>query len=430
MEVPIFIGQLELTEPIADLELPPHPGGDAYRGARMLVRMEGAPLGYVQVDKNELTGPAIARHVWATLGAAINDARAQAGLPALDGLPVAGIPVEPQLTAEPAERPLISVVICTRDRPESLLRTLRDVAVLKYSPFEVIVVDNAPKSEATRTAFNDEFAGDSRFHYVREPRPGLSCARNRGLAEATADIVAFTDDDVRVDPGWLDGILRGFQSAPDVACVTGLIATAQLDNAIQLYFHLRAGWGENCQRRIFDLTENRDDSPLYPYAVGAFGAGANFAISRIAVKDIGNFNEALGAGTPAGGGEDLNMFMRVILGGHRLVYDPSAVVWHVHRSELTSLAKQIRAYGTGCTAAMTAIVLASPRARRELPAKVVTGVLHMVRLSDGVRAERSSPDGPGLPSGLIRHEAVGLLLGPWRYVKGRHDLKRLARLPT
>src|SRR5262249_16299071 len=153
-------------------------------------------------------------------------------------------------------------------------------------------------------------------------------------------------------------------------CVTGLIATAQLDNAIQLYFHLRAGWGENCQQRIFDLAENRDDSPLYPYAVGSLGAGANFAISRIAVKDIGNFNEALGAGTPAGGGEDLNMFMRVILGGHRLVYEPSALVWHVHRAELASLAKQIRAYGTGCTAAMTAIVLADPRARRELPAKV------------------------------------------------------------
>jgi hypothetical protein len=121
------------------------------------------------------------------------------------------------------------------------------------------------------------------------------------------------------------------------------------------------------------------------------------------------------------------MFMRVILGGHRLVYEPSAVVWHVHRAELTSLAKQMRAYGTGCTAAMTAIVLADPRARRELPAKVIAGVLHMVGLSGGVRTERSSQDGPGLPSGLIRQEAVGLLLGPWRYVRGRRDLKRHAR---
>jgi GT2 family glycosyltransferase len=427
MEAPIYIGQLELTEPIADLELPPHPGGGSYTGARLLVRMQRAPVGYVHLGRDTLTGPGIARQVWATLGTAINSTRAQAGLAALGELPVTGIQVEPLLTAEAAERPLVSVVICSRDRPESLLRTLRDVAALNYSPFEVVVVDNAPTSEATRTAVREEFADDARFHYVREPRPGLSCARNRGLAEATADIVAFTDDDVRVDPWWLDGIVRGFQAAPDVACVTGLIATAQLDNAIQLYFHLRAGWGENCQRRVFDLTVNRDDSPLYPYAVGAFGAGANFAISRIALKDIGGFNEALGAGTPAGGGEDLNIFMRVILSGHRLVYEPSAVVWHVHRAELTSLAKQLRAYGTGCTAAMTAIVLASPRARRELPAKVITGVLHMVKLTDGVREERSSPAGPALPSGLIKQEAIGLLLGPWRYALGKRNLKRLAR---
>ena len=100
-----------------------------------------------------------------------------------------------------------------------------------------------------------EFGTDPRFRYVREPRPGLSCARNRGLAEASADIVAFTDDDVGVDPWWLNGIARGFRAASDVACVTGLIATAEIDNAAQLYFHLREGWGTNCDRRIYDLRE-------------------------------------------------------------------------------------------------------------------------------------------------------------------------------
>ena len=65
---------------------------------------------------------------------------------------------------------------------------------------------------------------------------------------------------------------------------------------------------------------------MYPYSAGRFGAGANFAVSRTVLKEVGGFNEALGAGTPSGGGEDLNMFMRIVLAGHRLVYEPSAVV--------------------------------------------------------------------------------------------------------
>ena len=178
----------------------------------------------------------------------------------------------------------------------------------------------------------------------------------------------------------------------------------------------RAG-GPAASRRVFDLTANRVDSPLYPYTAGTFGAGANFAVSRAVLKEVGGFNEALGAGAPCGGGEDLNMFMRIVLAGHRLVYEPAAVVWHVHRTDLAELSRQMRAYGTGCTAALTAIVLADARARRELPTKFVSGVLHMRKHSSGVR------DNPTLPSGLMRREIRGLLAGPWLYLRGLAALR-------
>jgi len=356
------------------------------------------------------------------LGDEINRRRSRAGLPAINELPVGGIPVEPELADELTDRPLVTVVVCTRNRPESALVTLRGLADMRYTPFEVVIVDNAPDSDATKEATQREFGADPRIRYVREPRPGLSCARNRGLAEASADIVAFTDDDVRVDPWWLNGIVRGFQAAPNVACVTGLIATAELDNAAQLYFHLREGWGASCERRVFDLAENRDESPLYPYSAGVFGAGANFAVSRAVLKEVGGFNEALGAGTPSGGGEDLNMFMRIVLAGHRLVYEPSAVVSHVHRASLADLSRQMRAYGSGCTAALTAIIMADARARRELPPRVISGVARMLKLSSGVR------DNPTLPSGLIQREVGGFFVGPWLYLKGRRNLRRLPAL--
>ncbi len=418
MEAPILVSELELSEPIAGIRLPGRPDGAVYNGVYLMVRMQTIPVGYVTLTPDALTPAAMSRQVWAELGDAVNRMRAAAGQPALDSLPADGIPVADSVASEPADPPFISVVVCSRNRPDSLLLTLRRLTAMRYPAFEVVVVDNAPDSDATKEAVVREFGADDRVRYVREPRPGLSCARNRGIAEAAADIVAFTDDDVLVDQWWLNGIARGFRAAPEVACVTGLIAAAELDNAAQLYFHLREGWGASCERRIFDLAEHRDESPLYPYSAGTFGAGANFAVNRRALKETGGFDEALGAGSPSGGGEDLNMFTRIVLAGHRLVYEPSAIVSHVHRTDLAELSRQMRAYGSGCTAALTALLLSSPRARRELPVKVVHGVARMVTLTGGVR------DNPTLPSGLIRREMGGFLVGPLLYLKGRRRLRR------
>jgi GT2 family glycosyltransferase len=368
-----------------------------------------------------LTPESISTQVWQQLSGAINAQRARFGIAPVETLPVKGIPVEEALADNVPERPLITVVVCTRDRPDSAMVTLRKLANLHYQPVEIVVVDNAPSSDATMNAFFEEFGANSSFRYVREPRPGLSCARNRGLREACADIVAFTDDDVKVDPWWLDGIMRGFRAASDVGCVTGLTATAEIENAAQLYFHVRAVWGTVCEPRILDLAEYRDDSLLYPYSTGAFGSGANFAVSCRVIKEIGGFDEALGAGTPSGGGEDLNMFARIILNGNRLVYEPSAVIWHVHRTSLNELSKQMRAYGSGFTAALTAIVWANPRARRELPAKVAVSLVRMFRLMSRVQS------GSAVAAVPIKREIGGQLLGPWLYLKGRRNLRGLAR---
>jgi GT2 family glycosyltransferase len=409
VKTPVFIGELEISEPITGISLPARTDGVAYDGALLLVRMGRVPVGYAFLAPDELDANEIARQIWAQTSAGINAQRVRSGLAPVDSLSVEGIPVTADATAG-TDKPMVSIVLCTRDRPESAMTALRDLAALRYESFEIIVVDNAPRTDATRDAVRAEFGDDSRIRYVREPRPGLSCARNRGVAESAADIVAFTDDDVKVDPWWIDGIARGFLAAPGVACVTGLIATAQLENDSQLYFHLREGWGTECEPRLFDLAENRDDSPLYPYSAGVFGAGANFAVSRTVLKELGGFDEALGAGTLSGGGEDLDMFMRVILSGHRLAYEPSAIVWHFHRTNLAGLKKQMRAYGSGLTAALFAIMIKYRRARVEIPLKAFSGVVRVLGLNNRVK------DNPALPSGMMRRELAGMLAGPWLYL--------------
>jgi GT2 family glycosyltransferase len=419
VEAPIFISELELTGPITGIVLPTRKDRPAYTGVQLLVRVQSLPVGYVFLPADALDPAAISRQIWLKLASEINLLRSRAGLVALDALSVDGIQVEEALVDDDADYPLVSVVLCTRNRPDSVLVTLRGLVAMRYRSFEIVVVDNAPSSDATKEVVLREFGSDPRIRYVREPQPGLSCARNRGVREATADIIAFTDDDVKVDPWWLNGIMRGFRAVSDVACVTGLVATAEIENSVQLFFDLRAAWGNIRGQRIFDLTENRDKSPLYPYAAGGFGAGANFAVSQKVLAELGGFDEALGAGTPSGGGEDLDMFIRVILNGHRLVHEPSAIVSHYHRSELSELEKQMKAYGSGCTAAITAILLKNARARREVPSKVVGGVLHVFTLRDRVS------DNSTLPSGLMIRDVTGMLVGPWLYLKGRHKVRRL-----
>lgn len=423
MEAPIAITELELTEPLTDIQLPARADGTSYTCVRLLVRVQHVPIGYVHLTPDELAVAAVGDRIWAELGPAINAQRVRAGLAALDALPIGGIPVAPELVAELPDPPMLSIVVCTKDRPQSLVAVLRGLTALHYERYEIVVVDNAPSSEATKEIVLGEFGGDSRVRYVREPRRGLASARNRGIAEAAAEIVVFTDDDVRVDAWWLQGIVRGFRAAPDVACVTGPVVTAEIENSAQLYFDLReGGWGNRFERRVFDLLENRDESPLYPYAAGALGTGANFAVTRAVIKELGGFNEALGVGTPSGGGEDLNIFMRILLSGHTVAYEPSAVIRHVHRANVEELSRQMFGYGTGISAVLTAIMLDSPRARRELPPKVFRGISRMLNQSSQVRGN------PALPSGLIAKEVAGLFAGPWLYLKGVRSLRQFGEI--
>ena len=424
MRAPILVGELELTEPINDVHLPARDNGVAYNGVRLLVRLQRMPIGYVSLTPDALDAASVAREIWRRLSCEINAQRLRHGLKAIDALPVEGFATEEKLAEEVTERPFISIVLNTRDRPESVVRTLRGLLELRYQLFEIVLVDNAPSSDMTKDAVLAEFGDDPRVRYVREPRQGTSFAKNRGIAEASADIIAFTDDDVRVDQWWLDAIVRGFGRADDVACVTGLLATGAIENEVQLYLDKRGAHALLREGRVFDLTENRDDSPLYPYSAGVFGAGANFAMTRSALDELGGFDEALGAGAPCGGGEDNHMFMGTVLAGHRLVYEPSAIVWHFSHIELDALSRGMVTWGSGTTAALTALVLRDRRVGLDLLRRLPTGTIGVSSMGSRTR------DDPTLPSGMTARQLGGMVLGPWLYLKARRDLRRLADHPA
>jgi GT2 family glycosyltransferase len=400
------LGDVVLTDP------------EGHRGARLLVRRGRSVLGFVD--------------------APVVDGRVSVDLlrSEVAALPLAVAPVEP------IHLPTVTVVLCTRDRAEHLRGALRSVLRLDYPSFDVVVVDNAAATDETRDLVRTDF-DDPRVRYLEEPVPGLSSARNAGLAAATGDIVAFTDDDVVVDNQWLHGLAAGFAQGEDVACVSGLVPSGELRTPVQRFFDDRVSWSRNVATRVFRLAEPPADLPLFPFSVGAFGTGANFALRRRPALLLGGFDTAFGVGTPTGGGEDLDVFTRVLLAGHALVVEPSALVWHRHRSDLAALRLQATGYGTGLGAWLTKIALdpASLRlALRRAPGAIrVLAAKRRVDAPSGGSAESASASSAPQDADLdreiartARHELVSVARGPHLYLRQRRRGAGLMghRVPT
>ncbi|HZB97191.1 MAG TPA: glycosyltransferase [Candidatus Sulfotelmatobacter sp.] len=413
---PIWVGQVDLSE-LCDIPMNEE-GTLGYRSARLLVRVHRQPVGFVSVpiEGATITARTLRRAIVQQLSEAL-----QAHLQAREETRLRGDAQRTFSYPSQVHLPerLISVIICTRDRSDRLAACLEAVQRLRYPWFEVIVVDNAPGSTATADLLRARFSQDSRVRYVLEPMTGLSRARNRGVAEARGEIVAFTDDDVLVDPWWLDAIAAGFQRDSRVACVTGLVPSARLDSAAEVYFDKRVTWGSSCQPCLFDLDSHRGNHSLYPYAAGLFGTGANFAFERRFLLTTGGFDEALGAGSRTRGGEDLDAFVRVIKAGRAIAYEPAAIGWHMHRAEMKDLRRQMFAYGLGLAAFGTKY-LASRKTALDVLCRVPQGVRRAAQV-----VRRGEP-APAVQPSLALAELLGMAAGPAAYLLARLDSRRLA----
>lgn len=405
MTVPTKVLEVELSRDTADQDVPDHVR------AKVLVRLHGTPLGFVELPVEQ-----------GVLGAA--DVReAATGLGVAEHLATDGIasPADPGTSwacqaggGFPAPAGGLSVVLCTRDRAAQLRVALSSVLRAAGPEVDVVVVDNAPRTAETKEVV-DELA-DPRVRYLLEPRPGLSVARNTGARAAGGGIIAFTDDDVRVDEGWLEGLRRGFTRAERVGCVTGLVPSGELETAPQHFFDAKVHWSSSTTPRLYDLDRHRAESVLYPYASGVVGTGANFAVSRAAFEELGGFDEALGAGAPTRGGEDLDWFVRTLTAGWTIAYEPSAVVWHWHRREVEALADQLFGYGSGLTAYLVKHLLTGP-GFRHISRSALRGLAYS-------RRQRASSLDAGIDPALLARERAGMLRGPLLYVRARRQVRR------
>jgi GT2 family glycosyltransferase len=201
----------------------------------------------------------------------------------------------------------IALAVATRDRPELLARfLLPGLKEAARAGYEVVVVD---QSVGDRTS---ELVEGIEGVLYRRSEAGLSRGRNAAVAATTASLIAFTDDDVSIPPGWLETIVRLFGRSPDIGAVCG--------RANSTDGKLQPGSRSGVYRW-----------PSHPFRLGS---GFNLALRRESLEDVGLFDESLGAGAPYASAEDTDMLYRLLGAGWAVVCsDEITVVHHDWRSQ-------------------------------------------------------------------------------------------------
>ena len=320
--------------------------------------------------------------------------------------------------------PHVTVAVCTRNRTAQLAECLDALVALDYpaDQLDLLVVDNAPGDRATEELVRLRYP---KIRYVREPRPGLDWARNRAVLDARGDIVAFTDDDVSVDPRWARAIARVFVQEPDAMAVTGLVVPDAIDVEPQRLFEQYGGFGRGFTRKYFQVDVTGGESAARSHGgTGKFGTGANMAFRKVVFDRIGLFDPALDVGTPTNGGGDLEMFFRVLKNGHMLVYEPAAIVRHRHRREYEQLRTQLANNGIGFYAYL---VRSANAYRDERHAFLYLGVWWFWWWNVRRLLASFKPQGQAFPRDLILAELRGCFTGLRRYAPAKTQADQIVR---
>lgn len=216
----------------------------------------------------------------------------------------------------------VTVVLCTYNRSESLAKALASVArsiVPESIQWEVLVVDNNSGDRTKEVVEEFSRRYPSRFRYLFERKQGKSYALNSGIRESKGDILAFTDDDVTVEPVWL----MNLTSALGESKWAGVGGRVLPDRNFSLPpWFPREGRYRLAPLAMFDIGLNGFELTESPF-------GNNMAFRKEVFEKHGGFRTDLG---PCLGseirGEDTEFGQRLLAAGERLCYEPSAVVYH------------------------------------------------------------------------------------------------------
>jgi GT2 family glycosyltransferase len=308
----------------------------------------------------------------------------------------AGVMTEARRTTEArAKTPLdVSVLICTRDRSAMLADCLDSVLRCSPPPAEVIVVDQS-RDEASRLVVRRRQGGAIPVRHVRGLGTGLSRARNQGIPACQGTVVAFTDDDCRADPGWVESLTRPIRNGEADAAVGRTLPEPGSSGTDQTFSAYAPAGRPAFSRRT------------HPWRLGG---GGNFAARREVLGRAGPFDERFGPGAPLESAEDMDMIHRLLRAGERIVYVTGAVVWHRSWRSPGQNRRLSRAYGIGAGGYFAKHFLAGDWISGwRFVARLGIRTLHLFRAAIRADARRTAEQAAYVQ---------GLFAGAWRLLRG------------
>ena len=233
----------------------------------------------------------------------------------------------------------VSVVICTRNRPDTLEQALESVAECEYPSFDAHVMDQSTddKSQKVVEEIAARFAYKLKINYHHLEKAGLSRAYNLGIAASAGEIVAGTDDDVVVPKDWVAQIAKAFAGDKEAALLYGQVLIPEsLREAERNGLIVPSLPIAKYERLIKGGTRYK-----------VFGMGANFALRRSIVDSVGPFDEALGGGGPLRSSQDFDFAYRVYRAGYAVILVPEVKVDHYGSRTGDQWPGTMKAYGVG-----------------------------------------------------------------------------------
>jgi glycosyltransferase involved in cell wall biosynthesis len=227
----------------------------------------------------------------------------------------------------------LSVVICTRNRPDLIGNAVTSVLANTYPEFDLLVVDQST-DERTGEIVLALGQAHPNLRYLHTDKAGLSRAYNIGIRETSGEIIAFTDDDCVAPPDWLDRIKAAFEAEPSAELMYGqVLLPASLADRPDDVPTLSIGfpWSLNRKRAGFVI----------------YGMGANYAARRSLFTRIGGFDEVLGGGGPLKSSQDYDLQYRAYVAGVTTAYRPEVKIDHYGVRTPDQWPVTDRAYGTG-----------------------------------------------------------------------------------
>lgn len=227
---------------------------------------------------------------------------------------------------------MISIIIPSKNRPILISKCVQSILQSNARKYDIIVVDQSTTKETIHCI---KQLYDSRLHFVQHKVSGKSAALNNGISVAKGEILAFTDDDCIVSTEWLSQIHKSFAQHPDIAVIFGRT----------LPFQAQKHREQICPCTFSSRTPKMITRPCVHYR--NIGFGNNMAIRKKFLDEVGGFKTWLGPGSIGSNAEDAEIALRILTKGHKILYNPKALIYHNKWLTPKEIQKQHLSYTCG-----------------------------------------------------------------------------------